>query len=159
MQITAHYTLTPAEALRGTRAFKRRWYAMSLGSGALLTVMGLGQVALSPDQRGIGLVMLFNGLLFLVLPELVLRWARLRRGAQAYTPMAVTFDDEGLTLRTEAAEGGLAWSAFELIQRRSGFWIFRVGPSQAVIVPERALVGTAEAELTAFLQGRNLLKA
>jgi len=159
MQITAHYTLTPAEALRGTRAFKRRWYAMSLGSGALLTLMGLGNLILSPDQRGLGVVMLLNGLLFLLLPELVLRWARLRRGAHAYTPMAVTFDDEGLTLRTDSAEGGLAWSAFELIQRRSGFWIFRVGPSQAVIVPERALAGTAEAQLTAFLQGRNLLKA
>lgn len=157
MQISAHYTLTPAEALRGTRAFKRLWYGISVGSGALLILMGNTTYQASPGGHNLGLFMIANGLLFFVLPEAVLRWARLRRGAQAYPPTEVTFDDEGLTLRTEANEGGLPWTAFVLIQRHTGFWIFRISRSQAVIVPERALDAAASAELEAFLRGRKLL--
>lgn len=106
MQILAHYTLTPAEALG----------------------------------------------------EVVLRLARRRRGREAYTPVEVAFDDEGLTLRTDSSEGGLPWSGFAKIQRQSGFWIFRTAPSRAVLLPERALVATASAELEAFLRGRKLMK-
>ncbi|WP_243295130.1 YcxB family protein [Geothrix mesophila] len=158
MQILATYTLTPDEALRGTRAFKRLWYALSVLCGALLLMGGLGRVGLTPDHPGPGLFLAFNGLLLMVLPEAVLRWGRRRRGGQAYPPMEVRLDDEGLSLRTEATEGGLPWSAFTRVARRSGFWIFRVGPSQAVLVPERALEGPAAAELEAFLRARKLLR-
>jgi len=158
MHITVQYSLTPDEALRGTRAFKRLWYGLSMGSGALMVLMGYTTLQASPDGRGLPLVMLINGLLFLVLPEAVLRWARLRRGAQAYPPMEVTLDDEGLTLRTETSEGGLPWTAFAEIQRHSGFWIFRISRSQAVLVPERAFEGTAAAELAAFLRERKLFR-
>jgi len=158
VQINAPYTLTPDEALRGTRAFKRLWYRLSVGSGALLILMGYTALQVGPGERGLPIFMVFNGLLFLVLPEAVLRWARLRRGSQAYPPMEVAFDDEGLTLHTEASEGGLPWSAFTAIQRHSGFWLFRISRSQAVLVPERALDAAASAELEAFLRTRNLLK-
>ncbi len=158
MHITAHYALTPDEALRGTRAFKRLWYGLSVGSGALMLLMGYTALQAAPDNRGLPLIMVVNGLLFLVLPEAVLRWARLRRGAQAYPPMEVTLDDEGLTLRTEASEGSLPWDAFAEIQRHSGFWIFRVSRSQAVLVPERALDEAAVPELVAFLRERKLFR-
>ncbi len=92
------------------------------------------------------------------LPEAVLRWARLRRGAEAYPPMEVTLDDEGLTLRTEASEGGLPWASFAEIQRHSGFWIFRISRSQAVLVPERAFDEGAGGELAAFLRERKLFR-
>ena len=157
MHIRAHYTLTPDEALRGTRAFKRLWYGLSMGSGALLILMGYTAFQASSDH-GLPIFMMFNGLHFLVLPEAVLRWARLKRGAQAYPPMEVAFDEEGLTLRTESSEGGLPWTAFKLIQRHSGFWLFRISRAQAVLVPERALEAPASAELEAFLRGRKLLK-
>jgi hypothetical protein len=160
MHILVQYTLTPAEALRGTRAFKRLWYGVSMGSGAVMLLLGLVGALAPEGQRGLGLFMAFNGLLFLVLPEAVLRWARLRRGAEAYSPMAITLSDEGLTLRTEATEateGGLPWTAFAGIQRRSSFWIFRISPSQAVLVPERALGAAASAELEAFLRTRELM--
>lgn len=159
MDLTAQYTLTPAEALRGTRTFKRRWYALSVASGVLLILMGLTSFSLATEQRGMGAIMLLNGLLFLVLPEAVLRWARLRRGAEAYPPMEITFNDEGLTLRTETSEGSLAWEAFEDICRRDGFWIFRINRSQAVIIPGRALDDGASAELAAFLRAKGRLKA
>jgi len=158
MHITAHYALTPDEALRGTRAFKRLWYGLSVGSGALMILMGYTALQAAPDNRGLPLIMLINGLLFLVLPEAVLRWARLRRGSQAYPPMEVTLDDEGLTLRTEASEGSLPWDSFAEIQRHSGFWIFRVSRSQAVLVPERALDEAAVPELVAFLRERKLFR-
>ncbi|MBK8573747.1 MAG: YcxB family protein [Geothrix sp.] len=158
MHITVHYALTPDEALRGTRAFKRLWYGLSVGSGALMVLMGITALQASPDSRGLPLIMLINGLLFLVLPEAVLRWARLRRGAEAYPPMEVTLDDEGLTLRTEASEGGLPWASFAEIQRHSGFWIFRISRSQAVLVPERAFEEAAGAELAAFLRERKLFR-
>jgi hypothetical protein len=158
VQIRAHYTLTPDEALRGTRAFKRLWYGLSMGSGALLLLMGYTAFQASQDNHGLPLFMMINGLLFLVLPETVLRWARLRRGAQAYPPMEVAFDEEGLILRTESSEGGLPWTSFKLIQRHSGFWLFRISRSQAVIIPERALEAAASSELEAFLQSRKLLK-
>ncbi|NWJ41059.1 MAG: YcxB family protein [Geothrix sp.] len=158
MHITAHYSLTPDEALRGTRAFKRLWYGLSVGSGALMVLMGYTTLQATQDHRGLPLIMLVNGLLFLVLPEAVLRWARLRRGAQAYPPMQVTLDDEGLTLRTETSEGGLPWASFAEIQRHSGFWIFRISRSQAVLVPERALDEAAVTELAAFLRERKLFR-
>jgi YcxB-like protein len=155
MQITTHYVLTPDEALRGTRAFKRLWYFLSVGSGLLLILMGYASNQMG--GRGQGLFMIANGLLFLVLPEAVLRWGRYRRGNQAYPPMEVLLDDEGLTLRTEASEGSLPWSAFAAIQRHSGFWLFRISRSQAILVPERALEATAP-ELETFLRERKLLK-
>ena len=157
MNILARYTLTPSEALRGTRAFKRVWYAVSVGSGMLLVLLGTISLLVPQGERGLGVFMIFNGLLFAVLPESVLRWARLRRGSRAYSPMEVLLDDEGLTLRTDASEGGLPWTSFTAIQRHSGFWIFRISRSQAVIVPERALDAAASAELEAFLRGRKLL--
>jgi len=72
--------------------------------------------------------------------------------------MEVTLDDEGLNLRTETNEGGLPWSSFQSAQRRSGFWIFQITPSQAVFVPERALDPSAGPELEAFFRERSLLK-
>lgn len=158
MHITTHYTLTPAEALRGTRAFKRLWYLVSVGSGAALVLLGLASAAASPGPRGPAIFMMLNGLLFVVLPEAVLRWARLRRGSQAYTPMEVVLDEEGLTLRTEASEGSQLWAAFAEVQRRSGFWIFRLSASQAVLVPERVIEDAAATELETFLRGRKLMK-
>ena len=158
MHITAHYTLTPAEALRGTRAFKRLGYLVSVGAGTALILLGLASTLASKGPQGPAIVMMLNGLLFLLLPEAVLRWARLRRGAQAYTPMEVVLDEEGLTLRTESSEGSRAWASFAEVQRRSGFWIFRMGPSQAVIVPDRVIEHPAAAELEAFLRERKLMK-
>jgi hypothetical protein len=72
--------------------------------------------------------------------------------------MEMTLDDEGLTLRTETTEGGLPWASFATIQRHSGFWIFRISYSQAVLVPERAMDAAASTELEAFLRERKLLK-
>lgn len=158
MHITAHYTLTPAEALRGTRAFKRLGYLVSVGAGSALILLGLVSSLASRSPRGPALFMMLNGLLFVLLPEAVLRWARLRRGSQAYTPMEVVLDDEGLTLRTETSEGSRAWASFAEVQRRSGFWIFRMGPSQAVIVPERVIEPPAASELETFLRERKLMK-
>ena len=158
MNILAQYTLTPAEALSGTRAFKRSWYAVSVGSGVLLVLLGITSLLVPQGERGMGAFMLFNGLLFAVLPEAVLRWARLRRGSRAYSSMEVRLDDEGLTLRTEASEGGLPWASFAAIQRHSGFWLFRISRSQALLIPERALDAAAGAELESFLRERKLLK-
>jgi hypothetical protein len=158
VKILAHYTLTPAEALRGTRIFQGYRYATSLGSGAVLVLAGLAGLPTGLAPQGLCYFLLFLGLLFLVMPEAALRWARRRRGAQAYPPMAVVLDDEGLTLQTEASEGGLPWSAFAGIQRRGGIWIFRVSHTQAVLVPERALDAGAGAELEAFLRARLLLR-
>ena len=157
MHITIHYTLTPDEALRGTRAFKRLWYGLSMAAGILMILMGYTASQAAQGSRGLPMIMMFNGLLFLVLPEAALRLARLRRGTQAYPPMEVVFDDEGLTLRTEASEGGLSWTSFKLIQRHSDFWLFRISRSQAVLVPERALEAAAAAELASFLRERKLL--
>ncbi len=158
MNILAQYTLTPAEALAGTRAFRRSGYAVSVGSGGLLILLGIISLLVPQGERGLGVFMVFNGLLFALLPEAVLRWARRRRGAGAYTPMEVQLDDEGLTLRTEASEGGLPWASLAAIQRHGGFWIFRASRSQALLVPERALDPAARAELEAFLRERSLLK-
>ena len=156
MQILAHYTLTADEALRGARTFKRLWYQLSVGAGVGLMVLGVFN--LGPGQRVPGLFLLLNGMLFALLPELVLRMARRRRGTDAYTPVEVLLDDEGLTLRTEASEGGLPWASFAKIQRQNGFWIFRTAPSRAVLLPERALDAAASAELEAFLRARKLLQ-
>ena len=157
MHITTHSTLTPDEALRGTRAFKRLWYAVSMSSGALMVLLGFSTLSLSLEQRGMGVFMTVNGLLFLLLPEAILRWARLRRGTRAYSPMDVELDDEGLTLRTDANEGTLPWPSFAKIQRRSGFWIFRISLSHAILLPERVLDANATEALEAFLQARKLL--
>jgi hypothetical protein len=154
MLITTHYTLTPAEALRGSRTFKRLGYNLSLASGAVLLVAGLVSAGLAPGSRGLGVVMVLNGLLFLLLPEALLRLARSRRGSLAYVPMTLRLDDEGLTLSTETSEGSLPWAAFSKIQRRSGFWIFRISASQAVLLPERALEPADGPELEAFLAAR-----
>ncbi len=157
MHITATYTLTSGEALRGARTFKRIWYQVSVGAGVGL--MLLGAYSLTPGQQRVpGLFLILNGLLFALLPEIVLRLARRRRGADAYTPVEVVFDDEGLTLRTESSEGGLPWADFAKIQRQSGFWIFRTAPSRAVLLPERALDAAACAELEAFLRVRKLMQ-
>jgi hypothetical protein len=158
VNILAQYTLTPAEALSGTRAFKRVWYAVSVGSGVLLVLLGTISLLVPQGERGLGVFMIFNGLLFAVLPESVLRWARLRRGARAYSPVEVRLDDEGLTLRTDVNEGGLPWASFTAIQRHRGFWIFRITRSQALLIPERALDAAAGFELEAFLRERKLLK-
>ena len=159
MNITTSYTITPDEALKGTRAFKRGSYEVSVVAGATLLLYGIYSLLAAQNARGFSLMMALNGLIFLVMPEAVLRWARLRRGAQAYSPMEVILDDEGLTLRTEATEGSLPWPAFANIQRRSGFWIFKISKSQAVFVPERALEPDASLELEAFLRERKLMKA
>ena len=158
MQIVTSYTITPDEALKGTRAFKRGWYEVSVVSGAVLLLFSLYSLQVSQSSHGFSLIMAFNGLVFLVMPEAVLRWARLRRGAKAYSPMEVTLDDEGLTLRTEASEGGLPWTSFTAIQRHSGFWIFRISRSQALLIPERALDAADGSELEAFLRERKLLQ-
>ena len=158
MHITTHYTLTPAEALRGTRAFKRLWYFISVASGSALVLLGLVGTLAPQGQRGPAIFLMLNGLLFVLLPEAVLRWARLRRGSMAYTPMEVALDEEGLTLRTEASEGSQTWAAFASVQRRDGFWIFRISASQAVLIPERVIEDHAAAELEAFLRERKLMK-
>lgn len=158
MHILAHYTLTPDEALRGTRVFKRVWYAASVGSGLVLIGLGLAGAVLSRGGTSFSLFMVLNGLLFAVLPEAVLRTARRRRNAQTLSPLAVRFDDEGLTLTTESSEGHVPWASFETIHRRSGFWIFRINRAQAVLVPERVLDEATSAELEAFLLARNLLR-
>lgn len=159
MHILAQYTLTAKEALKGTRAFKRRWYEAATVSGAILVLFGMYSLLAARASWGFSLIMTFNGLLLLIMPEAVLRWAERRRGSEAYPPTVVTLDDEGLTLRTPSSEGGLPWSAFSRIQRHSGFWIFTINRSQAVIFPERAMDESASLELTRFLQERKLLKA
>ena len=40
----------------------------------------------------------------------------------------------------------------------SGFWIFTINRSQAVIFPERAMDEAASAELTLYLREKKLLK-
>lgn len=157
MQLSTQFTLSPTEALNGTRAFKRRWYVLSMAAGLLLLAMGALTYRLPQGDPRLSLFAMVNGLLFLVLPEAVLRWARLRRGAAAYPPMEVDLDDEGLTLRTETSEGSLPWSAFGGVHRRGGCWLFRISNTQVVLVPERALTEAQAAELLAFLQGRGLL--
>ena len=156
MRITASYTLTPAEALDGTRAFKRTWYGLSVASGGLMLLMGFTSLNLAPGAMG--LFMLFNGVLFLVLPEAVLRWGRHRRGTSTYAPVELELDDEGLVLRTQDTTGGLPWPAFAAVRRQSGFWMFRITHSQAILVPERALAEADATELEAFLRERKLLK-
>ncbi|WLT31867.1 YcxB family protein [Geothrix sp. PMB-07] len=156
MLLTTQYTLTPDEALRGTRTFKRLRYAVSVGSGALVALLGLVVVA-SEGSPAFGFFMIFNGLLFVAMPELVLRWGRRRRGSAPYSPITLQLDDDGLRLETEVSEGGLPWEAFSEIRRRSGFWIFRMDHTQAVLVPERAFEPAANAELEAFLRGRGIL--
>lgn len=156
MLLTTQYTLTPDEALRGTRTFKRGRYAVSVGSGALVALLGL-VAATSEGSPAFGYFMIFNGLLFVAMPELVLRWGRRRRGSAPYSPINLQLDDEGLRLETEVSEGGLPWDAFAEIRRRSGFWIFRMDHAQAVLVPERAFEPAANAELEAFLHGRGML--
>lgn len=158
MQILVQYTLTPAEALRGTRAFKWTWYLTSVAAGALLIIMARISLRTATLSQGMALFMMFNGLLLLLLPEAVLRWAGRRRGPAAYPPTEVALDDEGLTLRTDASEGSLPWSAFASVRHHTGFWFFRVNRSQAVIVPERAMEASASEELEAFLRERKLLK-
>ena len=53
MQIIAQYTLTPEEALRGTRAFKRLWYNVSVGSGLLLLLMAYASNQMGARGQGI----------------------------------------------------------------------------------------------------------
>jgi YcxB-like protein len=158
VNILARYTLTPSEALRGARTFQRSRYAVSVGSGLLLVLLGTASLLAPQGERALGAFMIFNGLLFAVLPEAVLRWARLRRGARACTPMEVELDEEGLTLRAESGEGGLPWTAFAAIRRHGGFWIFRMSRSRALLIPERALEGATGAELERFLRERKLMK-
>ena len=61
MRLTAHYTLTPDEALRGTRAFKRYSYGVSVGAGLLLLLMGYASNQMG--SRGQGIFIALNGLL------------------------------------------------------------------------------------------------
>lgn len=158
MHLTAQYTLTPNEALRGTRAFKRLWYGVSLGAGLLLMALGAARLWMASGPRVPGVFMILNGLVFLVMPELALRWARRRRGSAPYTPMDLTLNDEGLALSTADGTGGLPWEAFAQVRRRDGFWVFQLNRQQAVLVPERALDPTASRELDAFLRARKLLR-
>ena len=53
MRLTAHYTLTPDEALRGTRAFKRYSYGVSVGAGLLLLLMGYASNQMGSRGQGI----------------------------------------------------------------------------------------------------------
>lgn len=157
MKLATRYTLTADEALRGTRAFKRVSYGVSMGVGALLLAAGVAAAALAPPpQRMQGAFLAFNGLLFLALPEAALRFSRWRRGGQDYPAMELELDDEGLVLRTEQQTGGLPWAAFRGVDRRAGFWIFRITARQAVMVPEHALEPAAAEELAAFLKARGL---
>ena len=159
MKLATRYTLTADEALRGTRAFKRFSYGLSMAAGALLLLAGLAAVALAPaPQRAQGAFLALNGGLFLALPEAALRFSRWRRKGQDYPPVELELDDDGLVLRTEARGGGLPWSAFRGVDRRAGFWIFRITPRQAVMVPAHALDPAASAELAAFLTAKGLLK-
>ena len=157
MHITTQYTLTRDEALRGTRTFKRFWYLVSTCSGAVMIGLGLTAFALGRAGRLEGFI-LFNGLLFLLMPEGVLRWARFRWGNKPYATMDLELDDEQLTVRTEANEGSLPWDAFRKIGRRGGFWIFSLNTSQAVIIPERAFNEADTAQLEAFLRDRKRLR-
>jgi hypothetical protein len=157
VHITTQYTLTRDEALRGTRTFKRFWYLVSMGSGALMISLGLAAFAFGRPGKLEGFI-LINGLLFLLMPEGVLRWARFRWGHKPYAAMDLELDDEQLTVRTEANEGSLPWDAFTKIGRRGGFWIFALNTSQAVIIPERALSEADTAQLEAFLRDRKRLK-
>jgi hypothetical protein len=158
MQLSAHYTLTRAEALRGNRTFKRRWYGVSVGSGLLLVLLGLSGAWLAPGQRAMGVFLAFDGLVFAAMPEMVLRWALLKRGALPQAPVEAAFDDEGLWIRSGGAEGRLGWNAFNAIHRRGGFWIFRLAANRAVLVPERALGAAGNEALAAFLRDRKRLK-
>jgi YcxB-like protein len=159
MHLLAQYTLTSEEALKGTRAFKRRWYEASIVTGAALLFFAVYSLLAAKGSWGFCLIMALNGLLLLILPEAVLRWADRRRGSEPFPPTEVTLNDDGLTLRTPSSEGGLPWTAFSSIQRHSGFWLFTINRSQAIIFPERALDEGASAELTRFLRERSLLKA
>jgi hypothetical protein len=159
MQILVQYTLTADEALKGTRAFKRRWYEGAVVAGTALVLFALYSLFTGKGSWGFSAIMTINGLLLLVMPEASLRIAGRRRGSEAYPPTVVTLYDEGLTLRTPSSEGGLPWSAFSSVQRQSGFWIFTINRKQAVIFPDRAMDEASAAELTRFLGERKLLKA
>ena len=158
VHITTQSTLTRDEALRGTRTFKRFWYLVSTCSGALMIGLGIASRLLSANPGRMSGFMIFNGLLFLLMPEGVLRWARFRWGHKPYATMDLELDDEHLTVRTEANEGSLPWEAFRKIGRRGGFWIFSLNTSQAVIIPERALSEADTAQLETFLRGRKRLR-
>ncbi len=154
MHVTARYTLTPAEALRGNRAFRRRWYVGSLLTGLVLAGLGTSGALLAPEARQPGLFLALAGLLFAVLPEVLLRRALARRGALPQAPVEALLTDTGLTLRSGGGEGTLPWAGLRAIRRRGGFWIFQVSARQAVLVPERALDAAGTAELAGFLAAR-----
>ena len=158
MHLTAHYTLSSAEALRGNRAFKRLSYVLSLSVGLMLLILGLGGAALAPAQGQAGLFLALAGLLFAALPEVVLRWALNKRGALAQAPIEAAFNDEGIHLLSGGGEGHLPWEVFLRADRRSGFWILRLSSRQAVLVPERALDDTGNQTLASLLHDRKLLK-
>ena len=114
MHITTQYTLTRDEALRGTRTFKRFWYLVSTGSGGLMLLLGLASLALSPGPGKLGGFMIFNGLLFLLMPEGVLRWARHRWGDRPYATTDLELDDTQLTVRSDTHEGSLPLSLIHI---------------------------------------------
>ena len=154
MELTARYTLTPSEARRGTRAFRRSWYVGSLVGGLALAGLGGIGAGLVPAARTSGLFLALAGLLFAILPEVVLRRALARRGALAQAEVEATLTEAGLFLRSGRTEGQLAWESFRTTRRRGGFWIFEVTANQAVLVPERAFDGPGNTVLARFLEAR-----
>ncbi len=154
MDIETTFALTVDEVSDGIRrALRRRIRTFTLFGLALLAVAALMWWAGSEPPFLVGLVL--SGLLLMSMgPLLASRWFTGRivaRSPQLVEERALRLTDEGYHATVEGADTHADWTRVETIEESPHSWLFRLGPSQVMVVPRRALTDDDNAALRRFV--------
>lgn|GEM_PF-4581859 len=145
--------------LKGQRIFKRPMRFILFTLGAIYCAVGIYNVSVKPHDLYAWVPTFLYALLMALLPEVLIRWFIFRQRKLLNRDVAITLTDQTIELTADDASHKLAWSAFTKITRRRGYWIFKMTPVQALILPETMLTAEGNAELSTFLEAGGRLKA
>ncbi|HEV2088677.1 MAG TPA: YcxB family protein, partial [Cryptosporangiaceae bacterium] len=141
MDIEATFALTAEEVSDGIRrALRRRIRTFTLFGVAVLVLAVLMWLAGSRLPFFVGMVV--SGVMLVAMgPLLASTWLTRRivkRGPHLAEERTVRLTDDGYHASVEGADSHTSWTRVQEIEESTRSWLFRLGPTQVMVVPKRA---------------------
>ncbi|HEV2089170.1 MAG TPA: YcxB family protein [Cryptosporangiaceae bacterium] len=154
MDIEATFALTPEEVSDGIRrALRRRIRTFTLFGVAVLVLAVLMWLAGSRLPFFVG--MLASGVLLISMgPLLASTWVTRRivkRAPHLVEERTVRLTDEGYHASVDGAASHTSWTRVQGIEESTRSWLFRLSPTQMMVVPKRALTDADNATFRQFV--------
>ena len=159
MGIQISYQPTRKESLAALRA-SRSWLVFGM---PILGVNLLGMITflwfLDRELTALDIGLFAYGIFIIAFPELWLRWIAFRLRHLTDLPVDMTFDADGLSIKSPNVESKVLWGLFKCARAKSEFWLLKISTFQTLPVPRRAFGPGQEDAFKSLLQKAGLVKS